>query len=118
MPINPFTLDKIEPLIIKQVDHRIVDRIVHEVKGAELSKDKNNSNNNFNEERQQKAAEEFSTLLSKFNIRVEFKLHKNKVKLKMYDKNNNEIFDSEVDDVEDLLLKVRKSTGNFIDLKG
>ncbi|EYE88825.1 hypothetical protein Q428_05995 [Fervidicella metallireducens AeB] len=118
MSINPFTLDKIEPLIIKQVEQRIVDRIVHEVKGAELSKDKNSSNKNFNEQRQQKAAEEFTALLSRFNIKVEYRLHKNKVKLKMYDKDNNEIYDSEVDDVEDLLLKVRRTTGNFIDLKG
>lgn len=118
MPINPITLDKIDNIIIKQIENKVVDRIVHEARGAEIRKESNNKNNNFSGGRQEQAAQQFSYFLSKFNIKLEYKILKDKVKVRIKDKNDNLLIETEVDDVEDLFNSVRKETGAIIDLKG
>lgn len=118
MPINPITLDKLEPTTIKSIEHKIIDRIVHEIKGAEITREDNNRGNNFNQEQQEKAAEKFVYFLSKFNIKLEYKLLKNKVKVRIKDKNGNIILENEVDNVEELLRNVSRDTGKIIDMKG
>lgn len=118
MPINPITLDKLEPQVIKQMEHKIVDRIVHEIKGSTLANEDKNRNPNFSKEHQEKAAEKFSYFLSKFNIKLEYKVFKDKVRVKLKDKNNQTILESEVEDVDTLLKNVSRETGKIIDLKG
>lgn len=118
MPINPITLDKFEPLTIKNIENKIIDRIVHEIKGSELAKEDKNRGNNFNQKQQEKAAEQFVYFLSKFNIKLEYKIYKNKVKVRIKDKNGKIILENEVDNIEELLKNVSRDTGKIIDLKG
>jgi len=116
MGINPITLDKIDPLVIKQLEAKIVDKIVHEVKSAELKKD--NKEKGFDEERQRKACENFAFILEKYKIGLEYKVEKNKVKIKLRDKDGKIIIETEVDDVENFLESFSKLTGKIIDLRG
>lgn len=117
MPINPITLDKIEPIVIQRMENQVVDRIVHEIKGAEIQKENNNSNN-LNYEKQQMAAEKFGTILSKFNFKFEYRIFKKKVKVKIKDKDGNTIIETEVNDIEELLDNIVKDKGSIIDVKG
>lgn len=118
MPINPITLDKLEPITIKHIENKIIDRIVHEIKGSELAREDKSKGNNFNQEQQEKAAEKFVYFLSKFNIKLEYKIHKNKVKVRIKDKNGKVLLENEVDNIEELLKNVSRDTGKIIDLKG
>ncbi|SEF99481.1 hypothetical protein SAMN05660865_01490 [Caloramator fervidus] len=115
MGINPITLDKIDPLVIKQIETKIVDKIVHEVKSGELKRD---NKKGFDEEKQRRACEGFAAVLQKYKIKLEYKLEKNKVKIKLKDKDGKIIIEAEVDDVEDLLESFNKITGKIIDLRG
>lgn len=117
MPINPITLDKMEPVIIKQVENKVVDRIVHEIKGAENGKEEKH-NSSFNGENQKKSAEQFSRILSSYNMRLDYKVLKRRIKIKIMDKSGNIIIETEVDDMDVLLKNIEKSTGSIIDLKG
>ncbi|MDF2673253.1 MAG: hypothetical protein K0R09_1518 [Clostridiales bacterium] len=118
MPINPMTLDKLEPITIKNIEHKIIDRLVHEIKGAEIAKEDKNRGNSFNQKQQEKAAEKFVYFLSKFNIKLEYKIYKNRVKVRIKDKNGKVILENEVDNIEELLKNVSRDTGKIIDLKG
>jgi hypothetical protein len=118
MPINPITLDKIEHITIKQIEHKIIDRIVHEINGTNISKNDSHPQQNFNREHQEKAAEKFVYFLSKYNIKLEYKVLKNRVKVKIKDKNGQLILENEVENIEDLFKNIAKDTGKIIDLKG
>jgi len=117
MAINPFTLNKIDPVIVRQVEHRVVSGIVHEMKGAEAKKDDNQQNPSFNQQSQQRAAEQFAQFVSTFNLRLEHKIERNKIKIKLKDKKDNLLFESEIDDIEAVLNNVTKFCGNFINTK-
>jgi hypothetical protein len=119
MPVNPITLDKIDSTIIKNVEHKVVDRIVHEIKGTEINKDnQKNENNSFNQQKQEHAARQFGLYLSKYGIKFQYKMLKNKVKVAIRDKNDRMLLDTELDDIEELLKRMQKETGSIIDLKG
>lgn len=118
MPVNPITLDKIEPLTIKSMENKIIDRLVHEIRGPELAKEDQNKGNNFNPKQQEKAAEQFVYFLSKFNIKLEYKIYKNRVKVRIKDKDGKVILENEVDNIEELLKNITRDTGRIIDLKG
>ncbi|KRQ87066.1 hypothetical protein ABG79_01259 [Caloramator mitchellensis] len=118
MPINPITLDKLEPLTIKQIETKIVDRIVHEAKNAESKQDNSKNEQNFSHERQQKAAEQFSAYLNRYNIKLEYKILKGRVKIKLKDEKGNVILDTEVGDVEKILNSLNNITGKIIDIRG
>lgn len=118
MPINPVTLDKMDSIIIKHIESKMVNRVVHEANGTEIRKEHNNRNNNFNSHKQQQAAEQFGYFLSKFNIKFEYKIIKNRIKIKLRDGKNNILIETEVEDIEDLFKSVRKETGAIIDIKG
>jgi hydroxymethylpyrimidine pyrophosphatase-like HAD family hydrolase len=117
MPVNPITLDKIEPVVIKQVESKIIDRIVHESKETETNKENSNSRN-FNRQQQEQAAQKFEYFLSKYNMVFEYTIHKNRFKIRIKDKNKKLIIETELDDMEKLLDGVKKETGSIIDLKG
>ncbi|MCX7904164.1 MAG: hypothetical protein N2486_06600 [Caloramator sp.] len=116
MPINPITLDKIDPLLIKQIETKIVDKIVHETKSAETKR--GNDEKNFDEERQRKFAEEFSNVLAKYNIKLEYRMMKNKVRIKLKDEKGKVLIETEVEDIELLLESFNKITGKIIDIRG
>jgi ABC-type transporter MlaC component len=116
MPINPITLDKIDPLVIRQIETKIVDKIVHEAKSAETKR--GNEEKNFDQERQRKFAEEFSSVLAKYNIKLEYRVMKNKVKIKLKDEKGRVLIETEVDDIESLLESFNKMTGKIIDIRG
>lgn len=118
MPVNPITLDKLEPVTIKNMENKIIDRIVHEIRGPELAKGDKSKEYNFNQKQQEKAAEQFVYFLSKFNIKLEYKIYKNRVKVCIKDKDGKIILENEVDDIEKLLKNVSRDTGKIIDLKG
>lgn len=118
MPINPITLDKLEPIVIKNMENKIIDRIVHEIRGAEIAKEDKSKGNSFNQKQQEKAAEQFVYFLSKFNIKLEYKIYKNRVKVRIKDKDGKVILENEVDNIEELLKNVSRDTGKIIDLKG
>lgn len=118
MPINPITLDKLEPIVIKNMENKIIDRIVHEIKGPEFAREDKSKSNNFNQKQQEKAAEQFVYFLSKFNIKLEYKIYKNKVKVRIKDKDDKILLENEVDDIEELLKNISRDTGKIIDLKG
>ena len=117
MPINPITLDKYEPNIIKQIEHKVIDRIVHETKNSQPSREDGNKNN-FNGQKQEQAAKQLGQYLAKFNIKLEYKIFKKKVKIKLRDKDGNLILETDIDDIEGLFESVRKETGNIIDVRG
>jgi hypothetical protein len=116
--ISPVTLDKIEPHVIKSIEHKVVNKIVHESNRSESSRDDNNRNNNFNGKQQERAAQHFNQYLLKFKIKLEYKVLKNKVKVRLKDKEGKLLLEIEVDDIEKLFEGVKKETGNIIDLKG
>lgn len=118
MPINPITLDKIEHVVIKNIENKVVDRLVHEIKGAEINRDNKNGNRDFDGSRQESAARQFGYMLSKYNIKFEYKVLRDRVKFKVKDKENNLILDTEVDDIEKLLETIKRETGSIIDVRG
>lgn len=120
MTVNPVTLDKIEPVVIKNMEHRIVDRIVHEINGAKLNKDNKYRENNFNYRKQEYAAERFSYFLSKYNIKLEYNIDKKrkKVKIRFKDESGAILMETEVDSVEEIFKNISNDTGKIIDLKG
>lgn len=116
MPINPITLDKIDPLMIKQIETKIVDKIVHETKSAETKR--GNDEKNFDQERQRKFAEEFSNILMRYNIKLEYKMMKNKVRIKLKDEKGKVLIEMEVEDIESILESFNRMTGKIIDIRG
>jgi hypothetical protein len=119
MPINPITLDKIEYNVIKHIESKVVDRIVHDTKNAaSTNKDSSNSNRNFNSKQQEHASQQFSQYLSRFKIKLEYKILKGKIKIKLKDIDGKVLIETEVEDVEKLFDGIKKETGNIIDLKG
>lgn len=117
MPINPITLDKIEPVVIRNIENNVVDRLVHEIKGGEINKENKKGDRQFDGSRQQSAAEQFGFILSKYKIKFEYKLLKDKVRIKIRDKDGRVIIETEVSDIEKLLESVKKETGGIIDLR-
>lgn len=118
MPINPITLDKIEPVVIKNIENKVVDRLVHEIKGAEINRDNKNGNREFDGSRQESAARQFGYFLSKYNIKFEYKVLNDKVKFRVRDKDGKLILETEVNDIEKLLEVVKRETGSIIDVRG
>jgi hypothetical protein len=118
MPINPITLDKMEPSIIRHIENKVVDRVVHEAKNTGAAKEEKNGNDNFNGRRQKQAAQQFGYYLSKFNIKLEYKILKDRVKVKLKDSKGRILIETDIKDVESLFENVKKETGSIIDLKG
>lgn len=116
MPINPVTLDKIDINTIKQIETKIIDRIIHHTTEAQANK--KNNNNQFDLNKQNRAIEEFAKFLAKYNLRVEGKVEKDKVKLKILNKKGKVLIESYIDDVDYLFRKIQDQTGNIIDLRG
>lgn len=118
MPINPITLDKIEPIVIRNIENRAIDKIVHEVKESNISHDNSDGNSNFDGQKQQKAAEKFGYFLSKFNIKFEYKILKNRIRVKIKDIENRVLIETDIEDIEKLIENIKKETGSIIDMKG
>ena len=121
MPISPITLDKLEPVTIKHMENKLIDRIVHEIKGAEIQRDnkkRNDENGSFNQDKQEKAAQEFGYILSKFKMKFNYKIYKNKVHISIKDKDDNLLIETEIDDIETLLSRLDRDTGSIIDMRG
>lgn len=116
MPINPVTLDKIDYNVIRQIEHKIIDRIVHETKGAEIKRD--NDGREFDLNRQKKAIEEFAKYLAKYSMKLEGKIIKNKVKLKITNKEGKVLIETYIDDVDSIFRNIQETSGNLIDLRG
>ncbi|MBZ4663101.1 MAG: hypothetical protein JG776_793 [Caloramator sp.] len=116
MPINPITLDKIDINTIRQIETKIIDRIIHHTNEAQANK--KNNNNQFDLNKQNRAIEEFAKFLAKYNLRSEAKTEKNKVKLKILNKNGDVLIESHIDDIDYLLRTLQDQTGNLIDLRG
>lgn len=117
MPINPITLDKLEPVIIKSIENNVVDRLVHEIKGGEINKENKKGDRQFDGSSQKNACEQFGLILSKYNIKLEYKLLKDSVKIKIRDKDGKVIIETDISDIEKLLESVKKETGGIIDLR-
>lgn len=115
MPINPFTLNRIEPQIIKHIETKLVDRVVHDVKAIEIKKEQDQKNFDFN--KQQKSLEEFVKYLAKYNIKVEGKIEKNKVKLKILSSTGDVLIEEDAYSIDSLFRYIQDSTGSLIDLR-
>lgn len=118
MPINPITLDKKEPLVIKQIEQRVVDRIVHEARGAEIKKEQDGNKQGFNQQSQEKEAQKLGQYLSGFQLKLDYKVGKTRIRVKIIDREGNLLVDTEVQDIERLHSAIRKETGAIIDMKG
>lgn len=116
MPINPITLDKIDYNIIRQIETKVVDRIVHETKGVELQSDNNNKQFDFNKQR--KAIEDFAKFLSKFGIKFNGKIVNKKIKVKIVNIKGEVLIESYVEDIDSIYKNIQNSTGSFIDIRG
>lgn len=116
MPINPITLDKIDINTIRQIETRIIDRIIHHT--AEAQANKRNGNNQFDLNKQNRAIEEFARFLLKYSLKAEGKVEKDKVKLKILNQKGVVLLESYIDDVDYLLRTIQEQTGNLIDLRG
>lgn len=118
MPINPITMDKIEPIVIRNIENKVIDRLVHEIKGAEINRDNRKGNKEFDSSSQENAAKQFGYILSKYNMKFEYKLLKDRVNFKVKNKDGNVIIENETDDVEKLLDAIKKETGSILDVRG
>jgi hypothetical protein len=118
MPINPITLDKKDPLIIKKIEQRVVERIVHEARGAEIRKEQDNKNHSFNQEKQEREVQKLGQYLYGFNLKLEHKVKKNRTRIRIIDRDGNLLIDTEIEDVESLHNAIKKETGAIIDMKG
>lgn len=116
MPINPVTLDKIDINTIRQIETKIIDRIIHHTTEAQANK--KNNNNQFDLNKQYRAIEEFAKYLARFNLKAEGKVEKDKVKLKILNKKGEVLIESYLDDVDYLLRTIQNQTGNLIDFRG
>lgn len=116
MPINPVTLDKIDYNVIRQIETKVVDRIVHETKGAELQRE--NNNKQFDLNKQKKAIEDFERFLSRFGIKFEGKVENKRIKIKIVNLKGDILIEAYVDDLESIFKNIQNSTGSFIDIRG
>jgi hypothetical protein len=119
MPVNPITLDKIEPAVIKEMENKAIDTIVREVRGGEIRKEANNQSGNFNRDSQEKSAMEFEQYLHKFNLNLEYKIKKDRIKIKIKDKDGKVLVESETSDLENIIKNINDDQkGSIIDIKG
>lgn len=116
MPINPVTLDKIDYNIIRQIETKVVNRIVHETLGAELQKE--NNNKQFDLNKQKKAIEDFARFLSKFGIKFDGKVENKKIKIKVINFKGEVLIEAYVDDLDSIFKNIQNNTGSFIDIRG
>lgn len=116
MTINPITLSKLEPLVIKNIEYDTVDRIIHQVRENSLQK-QGNSNQSFSPEAQEHALKELREMLAAYGLKVEYKLEKKKARIKIKLKDGREVAETECDDAQELLDKIKDSRGTIIDVK-
>lgn len=116
MTINPITLSKLEPVVIRNIEYDTVDRIIHQVRESSLQK-QNSSDQNFSPEAQEHAIKELKELLEAYGLKVEYKLEKKKARIKIKLKDGKKVAETECEDVEELLDKIKSSKGTIIDVK-
>ncbi|CDF58026.1 hypothetical protein [Thermobrachium celere] len=116
MPINPITLDKIDYHTIKQIQTKIIDRIVHETAQVEINRDYNKKN--FNSSKQERAIEEFAKYLLKFNLKLNAEIKNKKIKVKILNDKGNVLIETYVDDLDFIFKNIQYETGNLIDIRG
>lgn len=116
MTINPITLSKLEPVVIKNIEYDTVDRIIHQVRENSLQNHGNGSQS-FSPEAQEHALKELRELLAAFGLKVEYKLEKKKSKIKIKLKDGREVAETECEDAQELLEKIKDSKGTIIDVK-
>lgn len=124
MPVNPITLDKLDPLVINGMQVKMVDTIVHEIKESGISRDnkdkedRKNDEECFNDRQQDNAGKEFKAMLAKYGLILEYRMYKKRIRIKIKDKNGNILIDTIVDNMVSLLDSVRKKSGSLIDVRG
>lgn len=116
MTINPITLSKLEPVVIRNIEYDTVDRIIHQVRESCLQK-QGSSDHSFSPEAQEHALRELKELLAAFGLKMEYKLEKKKAKIKIKLKDGREVAETECEDVQELLDKIKDSKGTIIDVK-
>lgn len=118
MPVNPITLSLIEPVIIKKIEDNAVDRIVHEIDGIKIQKDKENkSKKQFDQNRQKKASQKLIYFLKKNNIDAKCDILDDRVNLKLYDADGNLIIDADVRDLMEIMDNISFEKGVLFDKK-
>lgn len=116
MTINPITLSKLEPVVIKNIEYDTIDRIIHQVKENSLQK-QGESYQSFSRESQENALKELQEYLSGYGLNVEYKIKKRKARIRITLKDGKEVAETECDDVQDLLDQIKGSKGTIIDVK-
>ncbi len=116
MAINPITLSKLEPLVIRNIEYDTVDRIIHQVRESSLQK-QGGGDKSFSPEAQERALKELQEFLSSYGLKVDYKLEKKRAKIKLKLKDGKYVAETECEDVQELLDKVKGSKGTIIDVK-
>lgn len=116
MTINPITLSKLEPVVIRNIENETMDRIIHQVKEVSLQ-NQSSSDQSFSPESQEYAMNELRELLAAYGLKLEYKLEKKRVKLKIKLKDGTEIIETECKDAQELLDRIKGSKGTIIDVK-
>lgn len=116
MTINPITLSKLEPVVIRSIEYESVDRIIHQVKEVSLQK-QGSSDQSFSPEAQEHALKELRELLAAYGLKLEYKLERKRTKIKIKLKDDTEVSETECEDAQELLEKIKSSKGTIIDVK-
>ena len=120
MAVNPITFDKMEPVIIKKIETRLVESLVHEIKGSEIDKDefkKRKKNLLLSKKEKEKYIKLFGEYLQKHNFLLDYEILETQIKIKIKDSNGNILIESYVLDIKSLYDSIH-STGGIIDTKG
>jgi len=116
MTINPITLSKLEPVVIRDIEYETVDRIIHQVKEGSLQR-QGSSDQSFSPEAQERALKELRELLAAYGLKLEYKPEKKRTKIKIKLKDGTELTETECEDAQELLERIRSFKGTIIDVK-
>lgn len=118
MPVNPITLNLIEPVLIKKIENNVVDRIVHEIDGIRIQKDKEDkSKKHFDQNLQKKASKKLIYFLKKNNIDAKCDILDDRVNIKLFDAEGNLIINADVKDLMELMNNISFEKGVLFDKK-
>ncbi|MEF9951641.1 MAG: hypothetical protein RR840_10200 [Clostridium sp.] len=117
MAINLFTLDYSDPNIVKIMQQKAI-QTVKKGSGSERSNNNKKDNKRNQDKNKQKSyGKELKIIFEKLDLNFEYIIEKERILVRVLDKDNNLILEDIIDNLYDLLLSIKSDTGKIIDLK-
>ncbi|MEF9934238.1 MAG: hypothetical protein RR789_03060 [Clostridium sp.] len=117
MAINLFTLDYSDPNIVKVMQQKAIQTVK---KGTESQRPNNSKKDNkrrFSKDKQEIHGRELVLIFNKLDLKFEYIIEKDRILIRVLDKDYNLILEEVIDNLYDLLLSIKRDTGKIIDLK-